>query len=138
MRKAVLPVLLLAVVLVLGSWAYSRAASQKKPSGISVVKAILVQNCAVAGCHRANMTDMPVANLNLDRGRFPASVLDVPSAQLLDYKLVDTKSSEKSYLLMKIEGDPQIQGSRMPINRTPLNAQQIQEVKDWIMSLKSQ
>jgi hypothetical protein len=137
MRKGVLPVLLLAVVLVLGSLAYSRAASQKKPSGISGVKAVLVQNCAVAGCHRANMTDMPAANLNLDRGRFPASVLDVPSAQLLDYKLVDTKNPEKSYLLMKIKGDPGIQGSRMPVNRTPLNAKQIQEVEDWINSLKS-
>lgn len=135
MRKGVLPVLLLAVVLVLGSWDYSRSALQKRPSGISGVKAIMVQSCALAGCHRTNL---PTANLRLEMGRFPASVLDVPSAQLLDLKLVDTKAPEKSYLLMKIKGEAGIQGGRMPLNRTPLSAEQIQEVETWIKSLKSQ
>jgi hypothetical protein len=134
MRKGVLPVVLLAIVLLLGSWTYSL--SSKTRTGISAVKAILVQNCALAGCHRASVS-APAANLDLGTGRFPGSVLDVPSSQIQG-KLVDTKSPEKSYLLAKIKGTAGIVGDRMPLNRTPLNDTQIQEVETWINSLKSQ
>jgi hypothetical protein len=137
MRKEVLPVLLLATVILLGSWAYSRALSSKAPTGISAVKAILVQNCAVPGCHRQS-TSAAAANLRLETGRFPASVLDVPSGEITNRLLVDTKAPEKSYLLAKIKGEAGIAGGRMPLNRTPLSEKQIQEVETWIESLKSQ
>jgi hypothetical protein len=151
MRKEVLWGLLLAVVILPGSWTLSGAMAQKDSSGISAVKPILVQNCALPGCHRAGnptstLTGDPAALLRLERDRFPASVLDVPSTELPGLKLVDTKDPEKSYLLAKIKGEPGvvlllagvngIVGGRMPLNRAPLSAKQIQEVEAWISSLK--
>jgi mono/diheme cytochrome c family protein len=135
MRKGILSAVLLATVIVLGSWALSSAIPEKGPSGISAVKAMLPQNCALAGCHRTNF---PAANLRLDTGRFPTSVLDVKSGQLPDRKLVDTKAPERSYFLAKIRGETGIAGGRMPLNRAPLSDQQIQEVEAWIKSLKSE
>jgi hypothetical protein len=135
MRKTVLPLCLLAVVILLGSWAFGRAVSAKSPTGISAVKPILVQNCVLAGCHR---TANPAGNLRLEMGRFPASVLDVPSGQVADRMLVDTKAPMKSYLLAKIKGEEGIAGDRMPLNRTPLSEKQIEEIETWINSLKGQ
>jgi hypothetical protein len=133
MRKGVLWGLLLAVVILLGSWALSSAGPQKGPSGISAVKAILAQNCTLAGCHRTNN---PAGNLRFDQTRFPTSVLDVASQQIPDRKLVDTKAPERSYFLAKIRGEAGIVGGRMPLNRAPLSTKQIQEVEDWVNSLK--
>jgi len=135
MRKGVLSTVLLASIILPGSWALSSAGPQKGPSGISAVKAILAQNCTLAGCHRTNN---PAGNLRFDQTRFPTSVLDVASQQLPDRKLVDTKAPERSYLLAKIKGEAGIAGGRMPLKRAPLSAKQIQEFEDWIKSLKTE
>jgi hypothetical protein len=41
-----------------------------------------------------------------------------------------------SYLLMKIKGDPNIAGKRMPKRKKPLAGEAIKTIEEWIMSLK--
>jgi len=94
---------------------------------------ILKQSCAAAGCHRGKT---PAMTLNFEPEKFKDSALNAPSRQIPDLKIVDTLAPEKSYLLMKITGDPQIKGKRMPLRREPLTDEQIQVFRSWVAGLK--
>jgi hypothetical protein len=98
------------------------------------IKAIVKQNCSVSGCHSGKY---PAANLSFEPDKFPASVIDRPSAEVPELKIVDSASMEKSYLRMKVRGEPGIVGRRMPANREPLREDQIREIEDWIRSLRT-
>ena len=98
------------------------------------VKTIIGRNCGVSGCHQGRY---PASNLNLEPGGLPASVLDVPSQEVPERRVIDTAAPEKSYLLAKIKGEPGIVGVRMPAYRDPLSADQIRAIEAWILSLKS-
>jgi len=94
---------------------------------------IIKKNCSVSGCHAGRH---PTANLNMEPGKFPATVVDVPSSEKPPLKIVDSSDPEKSYLLMKIKGSPGIAGGRMPLSRSPLPADQISTLGDWVKSLQ--
>jgi hypothetical protein len=98
------------------------------------IKTIIKQNCSVSGCHSGKY---PAANLSLEPTGFPASVINASSLEVPELKLVDSTSPEKSYLLMKIRGEPGIVGKRMPANRDPLSEDQIRELEEWTRSLKA-
>jgi hypothetical protein len=97
------------------------------------VKTIIKQSCSVSGCHEGKY---PAAWLNLEPDEFPTSVIDKPSRESSDRKIVDTANPPASYLLAKIKGEAGISGRRMPLNREPLTAEQIQKIEAWLMSLK--
>ncbi len=137
MRKGVFSALLFVVLVLFGSWLLSGSLPAAGPTGLSAVKATISQTCTTAGCHRPSVNP-PAADLNLQTGRFPTSVINVASREDPSLKLVDTKTPERSYLLAKIKGEAGIVGDRMPLHRTPLNAQQIQEFETWVNSLKTQ
>lgn len=91
--------------------------------------AVSLINKRCAGCHRAKN---PKAGLNLEPATLVAAVKDVPSRQVNTLKLVDTRSLEKSYFLMKIRGDKGIKGRLMPINAAPFSAKEIEQIESWI------
>lgn len=96
-------------------------------------KKVILKNCAVSGCHQGSY---PAMNMSLEPDRLPASVLGVASRERPELKIVDLVSPEKSYLLMKIRGDKEIVGQRMPLDETPLNEADFKALQDWIMGLK--
>jgi hypothetical protein len=100
------------------------------PAGI---RTIIRQNCSVSGCHSGKY---PAANMSFELDHFPASIINTPSLEVPELKIVDPAAPEKSYLIMKVRGEPGIVGKRMPANRDPLTEQQILELEDWIRSLK--
>jgi len=97
------------------------------------VARIIKQSCGVTGCHSGKY---PAAGLNFEPEKFLATVLNAPSQELPGLKIVNSGNPENSYLLMKIMGDPQIKGQRMPFKRDPLKNEEIQAIRDWLMSLK--
>lgn len=102
---------------------------------IEDVYTIVDNNCSVSGCHQGRR---PPRGLNLERDQFLDSVIDIPSQEVPSLNLVDTEDPEKSYLLMKIKGSPEIKGSPMPLYAPPLSSEDIQIIQDWIKSLKEQ
>jgi hypothetical protein len=110
------------------------------PNSASVIQdeevaQILRKNCSTTGCHQGRF---PPMNLDLDPSVFKKSLIDIPSQGLPHLKLVDTEDIEKSYLLMKINGDKAIQGKQMPINAPPLDEKEIETIKKWIRDIKPQ
>ncbi len=97
------------------------------------VKAVFYKNCTV--CHKGKF---PPRNLNLEPGSLPASIVDVPSAEQADLKLVDTAAPESSYLLKKIRGTEGISGKRMPPPTRPaLTEDDLAVLESWIMGFKA-
>jgi hypothetical protein len=75
-------------------------------------------------------------NLSFEPDKLPGSALNVPSREKPELKIIDAAAPEKSYLLMKIRGDKEIDGRRMPLNGAPLKETEFKAFQDWIMSLK--
>jgi mono/diheme cytochrome c family protein len=98
------------------------------------VKVIIKQNCSVSGCHQGKY---PAARLNFESDQFLTSVIDKPSQEAQGWKIVDSADPAASYLLAKIKGEAGISGKRMPLNREPLTAEQIQKIEAWLLSLKT-
>lgn len=97
------------------------------------VEKIFGKNCATSGCHKGAY---PKKKLNLESDKFLKSLVDKPSLQAGNYKLVDTQNPGKSYLLMKVKGDSGIVKERMPVDAPPLKAAEIKAIEDWVNSLK--
>lgn len=96
------------------------------------VISLFSKKCSTNNCHAGKYAAF---SLNLEERKFKKALIDKSSLQVDSLKLVDTKESEKSYLLMKIKGDKKIINSRMPI-AVPLSKKEIKNVEDWINSLK--
>ncbi|MDP2915522.1 MAG: hypothetical protein Q8O91_08730 [Candidatus Aminicenantes bacterium] len=113
--------------------ALSAAWAQKPAAPPDSVRKAIHKNCAVSGCHQGQYAPM---NLSFEPDKFPASALNVPSREKPELKILDAAAPEKSYLLMKIRGDREIEGKRMPLNGTPLKSAEFKAFQDWILSLK--
>jgi len=93
------------------------------------VKALFGQRCA--GCHKGKF---PPKGLNLEPAN-AAAILDAPSREVPDLKIVDTKSPEASYLLKKVRRESGIAGKPMPPGKA-LAAEELQTVEAWLNGLK--
>lgn len=60
------------------------------------------------------------------------NLVNQPSSQQPDILRVDPGNPDDSYLVMKIEGHPDITGSRMPQGMPALSEDQINLIRDWI------
>jgi hypothetical protein len=119
---------LLAAVIVL-----SLAFGQGKVTAPYPVQKIVTRSCAVTGCHQGKY---PAMNMGFEPEKFIESTVNVASKEKPVLKIIDAAEPGKSYLLMKIRGDNDIMGKRMPLNRTPLKDTDIQAIQNWIISLK--
>ena len=94
------------------------------------IKRILEFNCG--GCHGGSA---PQAGLNLKDDDVYARVMQA-SSQLPSLKLIEPGQTQQSYLWLKVNADPSIMGSPMPID--PLNgdrrltAQELADLRTWI------
>lgn len=114
--------------------AFALAVLAQGPASIpDPVRKAVLKNCAVSGCH---IGAAPAAKANFEPDKLLASTLDVPSRQKPELKIIDSAAPEKSYLLMKIRGDKDIGGRRMPLNGTPLKEAEFKAFSDWIMGMR--
>jgi hypothetical protein len=95
---------------------------------------IFTPRCAIPACHDAASAN---ANLVLTEGRAYGALVGVPpdteSARVAGLLRVAAGEPERSFLLMKVQGPPPGQGSRMPLIGEPLTAEQIDLIRTWIL-----
>lgn len=89
---------------------------------------VFTGNCAIAGCHAALGAR---EGMNLSAGAAYANTVRVPSVERPDLSRVEPGDPDKSYLVKKLRGDPDITGLRMPDGGS-LTSAQIQLVVDWV------
>ncbi len=95
---------------------------------ISIVR----RSCSVSGCHEGKR---PKAGLDLSADDPGPTLLDVPSEQVKEILLIDSKDPDRSYMLMKIAGGKGIKGRKMPVGDVPaLGAAEISLFADWVRS----
>ena len=81
-----------------------------------------------SGCHPPN------AGMDLREGHTFASIVNVNSSGRPALKRVAPGDPDNSYLIRKLNGGPDISGSRMPEGGPFLAPAQIQRIKDWILA----
>lgn len=95
---------------------------------------IFTPTCLDVGCH--NATDHLV-NLVLEDGESHANLVGVTpenfAAASNGLLRVDPGHPENSFLLIKLENPRPEHGSRMPLDKPPLDAEQIQRIRTWIL-----
>ena len=91
----------------------------------SIQNEVFSKNCATSGCHVANSVD-PV----LSAGQAYNNIVNVMSFNP-PFPYVYPSRSDSSYIINKIRGI-NIQGERMPLNRTTLSSSVIDSIAAWI------
>jgi len=127
MKKASSLVILVAGISFSLVWAQGTAAIPDP------VKKIFKRSCGVAGCHQGKY---PAMNLNLEPGKIIPSAFNAVSQEKPSLKIIDAQSPDNSYLLMKIRGDQDIAGKRMPLRGSTLKDEEVQAIRNWVQSLK--
>jgi len=85
-------------------------------------------SCALAGCHAG---PAPQAGMDLSPVASYASIVRVASTQRSELSRIEPSDPDRSYLVLKLRGDPAIVGSRMPLTGAVTDAQ-VQLVVDWV------
>ncbi|TWT43797.1 hypothetical protein RAS1_01970 [Phycisphaerae bacterium RAS1] len=84
-------------------------------------------------CHRRNgLADRSGISLRFNEEEAYASLVNQPSSQSPDWTRVVPGDPLNSLLYHKVSEDDPPVGSRMPLNRTPLDAAQIELIRRWI------
>ncbi|MFI5165206.1 MAG: hypothetical protein ACHQQS_01155 [Thermoanaerobaculales bacterium] len=89
---------------------------------------VFTANCAIAGCHA---TLGAREGMSLASGAAYGSIVRVPAVERPDLSRIEPSNPDKSYLVKKLRGDPDITGLRMPDGGS-LTAAQVQLVIDWV------
>jgi len=109
--------------------ALSLAGSQRGRDIPANVLAVFKKNCV--RCHTG---PKPPKGLSLVPGKI-AAVIDAPSAEVPDLRIVDPNAPEASYLLKKVRRETGIAGKPMPPGKA-LSADELQVLEAWIAGLK--
>lgn len=96
------------------------------------VASIFEKRCASWGCHAGPGAPK---NLDLTLEFVLPSLINKPSSQKPEFLRVKPGDPENSYLVMKIKGDPRIDGERMPRGSEPLAEAEIATIESWINQL---
>jgi hypothetical protein len=90
---------------------------------------IFATSCAFSGCHAGVA---PASGMDLSAGAAWLAV-HAPSVERSDLKRIEPGSPDRSYVVKKVRGDPDISGSRMPLGGPYLSADQIKLLTDWVL-----
>jgi hypothetical protein len=120
------------------------AAPTVPPTPYEAVQPIFAARCAGAGCHRATAEDgggclgAPAAGLSLCDAQAVDALLDVPSRQVSNLRLVQPRDSARSYLLRKLlPGDTPDRPSATTLGHrdppgAPLSTDELRAIASWI------
>lgn len=95
----------------------------------SIQSEVFTPICAVDGCHAASG---PTLGLDLSPGASYDSLVGVPSVEVPVFLRVEPGRSDRSYLVLKLLGDPRIVEARMPLDQAPLAPEAIAAIRAWI------
>ncbi len=101
------------------------------PPPLGPTLASLQANVFTPGCSCHLAASAP-AGLSLAEGRSFENLVGVPSTEQPGLLRVEPGNPDRSYLIRKVEGGPDIVGARMPLGTAPLTPAQIQALRDWI------
>jgi hypothetical protein len=91
-------------------------------------------NCLSAGCHNAQFQ---AGGLNLTAGTSYGQLVDVlsmnPEAQSMGLLRVEPFDADNSFLVIKLTGPGEGEGTRMPQGMNPLPQSQIDMIRSWIL-----
>ena len=91
---------------------------------------IFSQRCAKAGCHAASAAS---AGLVLEPDVSYGLLVGHPSTENGSLNRVEPGNPDRSYIILKLRGDPSIVGARMPFDGPPyLSDEQIAGIANWI------
>lgn len=85
--------------------------------------------CARAGCHAAGSAP---SGLVLEAGQSYGNLVGRPATENGTLARVAPGNPDRSYLILKLRGDPSITGERMPLGGPYLTAEQIEGIAGWI------
>jgi hypothetical protein len=104
-----------------------------EPSYQTIASTIFAPRCALPTCHDAASN---AGSLILEPGQAYDQLVgvapSVDTAREAGLLRVDPGHPENSFLLVKLEGPPPDQGSRMPLTGSPLSDAEIALIRDWI------
>ncbi len=105
-------------------------AGQPEPVTLTQLQtSLFTPTCAVAGCHSAATAR---AGLILEAGRTFGETVNVASSERPELDIIEPNDPERSYMVKKLRGDPDIEGERMPEGGPFLSDERIAEVISWI------
>ena len=93
---------------------------------------IFTPTCAKAGCHSAAAAS---GGLVLEAGRSYGEIVNRPAVGNASLDLIEPGNPERSYLIKKLRGDPDITGGRMPLdNPGSLTQEQLDGIAGWVLA----
>ena len=95
------------------------------------VQPIFTKRCALGGCHSIASHQ---GGMSLDASVAYENIVGVASSEVTSLKRVQPRDHASSWLWRRIQPDPSLrQGApRMPLAATPLTANQITTIMNWI------
>jgi hypothetical protein len=91
---------------------------------------IFTPNCAKSGCHDAATAS---GGQVLEAGRAYGEIVNRPSTERSTLDRIEPGDPERSYMVKKLRGDPDITGGRMPLDRPGgLPQEQIDGLIAWV------
>lgn len=96
------------------------------------VQEIFENKCAFAGCHSGTS---PGGGLDLTEEYSFTAMVNQPSNDFPQMKLVKPGEPIKSYLMAKLVGTSGIRGARMPKSDSPLAKAELRAIATWIKSI---
>jgi hypothetical protein len=102
-------------------------AGELTPTLASIQRNIFTPICTA--CHTGSAAPLGLA---LDAGVAWSNLVGVTSVERAPLRRVAPARPDSSYIVWKIEGRSGIIGGRMPLGQSPLTAEQIRAIRDWI------
>jgi hypothetical protein len=83
-------------------------------------------------CSKCHIGASAPEGLQLDAAHAYNALVGVPSVEEPTFLRVDPGNPDESYMVLKIEGAPGIEGGQMPLGETPLPQATIDAIRQWI------
>lgn len=93
---------------------------------------IFTPTCAKAGCHAASAAS---GGMVLEAGRAYGEIVNQPATGNSSFDRIEPGDPERSYMIKKLRGDPDITGSQMPLDAPgSLTREQMDGLVGWILA----
>lgn len=93
---------------------------------------IFTPTCAKAGCHAASSAS---GEMVLEAGQAYGQIVNRPAVGNSSLDRIEPGDPERSYLIKKLRGDPDITGARMPLdNPGSLTQEQMDGIVGWVLA----
>jgi Bacterial Ig-like domain len=83
-------------------------------------------------CSKCHIGASAPEGLQLDAAHAYNALVGVPSVEEPNFQRVNPGNPDESYMVLKIEGAPGIEGGQMPLGETPLPQATIDAIRQWI------